>query len=126
MSRIVHLSDLHFGTDRQELLLPLADHVRVLGPDLVVVSGDLTQRARRGQFAEARTFLDGLGLPWLAVPGNHDVPLHNPLMRLLRPYSHYRAAMGEELEPARRLPDALVSGLNTVDPYVWQRGRLRR
>ena len=102
---------------------------RVIAPPgrRAIFVGDLVDRGPRSRdvLAIVHSMVEQDGNA-LLVPGNHDVPLHNPLMRLLRPYSHYRAAMGEELEPARRLPDALVSGLNTVDPYVWQRGRLRR
>ena len=75
MRKIVHLSDLHFGRVDAELLEPLRLCVEKIAPHLVVVSGDLTQRAKPEQFCEAKAFLDTLPLPQLVVPGNHDVPL---------------------------------------------------
>lgn len=81
MRTIVHLSDLHFGRVDYGLVDPLIDAIREIRPDLVAVSGDLTQRARTAQFIEARRFLDALPKPLIAVPGNHDVPLYNPLAR---------------------------------------------
>ena len=77
MRTIVHLSDMHFGRFDQRLVAPLVRTVQRIAPDLVAISGDLTQRARRSQFAQARAFLDRLPTPRLVVPGNHDVPLFN-------------------------------------------------
>lgn len=84
MSRIIHLSDLHFGKDRPDLLGPLEDSVNGLNAELVVISGDLTQRARNHQFAAARDFIDKIKAPVLTVPGNDDILLHRPLTRSLR------------------------------------------
>ena len=122
----MHLSDLHFGRTRPDLLDPLVRAVNAAAPDLVAVSGDLTQRARSAQFRAARAFLDRLDAPWLAVPGNHDVPLHNLAARLLDPWTRYRAWIAFDLQP--RFSDAEVSvvGLNTVNPFEWQRGRIGR
>ena len=125
MTRIAHLSDLHFGTEAPDLPAALAGALRALRPDLVVVSGDLTQRARDGQFRRARALLDGLGPPWLAVPGNHDVPLWNLAARLLRPFGGYRRHIAPELAPRWRDPAVTVAGLNTVDPLAWEAGRFR-
>jgi 3',5'-cyclic AMP phosphodiesterase CpdA len=126
MRRIVHLSDLHFGRARPELLDPLVDCINALEPDLVAISGDLTQRARDWQFREARAFLDRMEAPWLSVPGNHDVPLENFAVRLLDPWSRYRRWIGWDLEPRFEDGEIAVVGLNTVDPFSWQRGRLGR
>src|SRR5436190_8754647 len=87
---IAHLSDLHFGRVAPETLSPLRDAVASLRPDLVAVSGDLTQRARKRQFQQARDFLDSLPGPQVVVPGNHDVPLYNVLARWLWPLENYR------------------------------------
>jgi len=81
MRTIVHLSDLHFGRVDQALLAPITAQIHALQPDLVVVSGDLTQRARSIQFEQAKAFLDGLPQPQIVVPGNHDIPLHNVAAR---------------------------------------------
>ncbi|SNR43743.1 metallophosphoesterase family protein [Puniceibacterium sediminis] len=126
MTRIVHLSDLHFGRDRPELLDPLIAHVNGLRPDLVLISGDLTQRARNHQFAAARRLMDQLDAQVLAVPGNHDTPLDNLYVRLLRPWVRFRRHIARDLEPCVSGKDFVVVSLNTTDPLAWQRGRLRR
>lgn len=126
MSRIVHLSDLHFGRERPELLRPLIAAVNALTPDLVAISGDFTQRARPGQYRAARAFVAALDAPVLAVPGNHDVPLHNPIERLFEPWRRYRRYIAENLEPSWDGPQVTVHGVNTVNPLFWQRGRIGR
>lgn len=126
MSRIVHISDLHFGREAPELLEPLRKAIDTARPDLVAVTGDFTQRARPGQFRAARAFLDGLNAPWLGVPGNHDIPLDVFWLRLLRPFGRYRQFISDELAPIWENRDLTVQGLNTADPWSWQRGRVRR
>ena len=85
MSRLIHLSDLHFGKDRPDLLTPLLESVNAFDPDLVIISGDLTQRAREKEYRAARAFIDRINAPVLSVPGNHDIPLHRPFTRFLTP-----------------------------------------
>ena len=85
MRVLVHLSDLHFGRIDRALLSPLARRVLALRPDLVVVSGDLTQRAKSAEFRDARRFLDTLPAPLLVVPGNHDIPYYNVFQRFFQP-----------------------------------------
>ena len=114
MGTIVHFSDLHFGRVDARLVAPLIRAVEAVAPDLVAVSGDLTQRARAGQFREARTFLDRLPFPTLVVPGNHDVPLFNLAARLLDPYGGYRRHIKDELEPVFENEDMIVVGLNSA------------
>ena len=126
MNRIVHVSDLHFGREQPELLAPLREAIVDARPDVVAVTGDLTQRARHEQFRAARAFLDGLGLPVMAVPGNHDVPLDRPFHRLFRPFARYRRHIAADLAPFLRRGALAVQGLNTADPFAWQRGRVRR
>ena len=99
MRTIVHLSDLHFGRIDQAIVEPLATTVTEIKPDVVVVSGDLTQRARSEQFQEAREFLDELPHPQIIVPGNHDVPLYNVFQRFLEPLDKYRRYITDDLEP---------------------------
>ena len=122
--RLLHLSDLHFGRVNPGLVAPLLQAVQGLAPDLVVISGDLTQRARAAQFAQARDFLDRLGVPWLAVPGNHDIPLDRPVLRVLRPFGGYRRAICRDLAPVADLPGLSVLGFNTATPRHWQAGRI--
>jgi 3',5'-cyclic AMP phosphodiesterase CpdA len=125
MGRILHLSDLHFGTERPGLVAPLVALSRRLAPDVTVISGDLTQRALPAQWRDAARLVSQLPQPVLCVPGNHDVPLYTPLSRLLRPFHGYRRAISPVLEPLVDCDDVLVAGINTTDPYRWQRGILR-
>lgn len=115
MSLLLQISDTHFGTERPPVVEALKRLAHAMRPDLVVLSGDITQRARRLQFQRAREFVQALNAPAvLAIPGNHDLPLFNLMERLLRPYGAYQAAMGEELEPSFSAPDILVLGVNTT------------
>lgn len=125
MTRILHLSDVHFGAVDDRLVGPFLDLATRLEPDLCVISGDLTQRARGGQFRAARDFVARLPAPALVVPGNHDMPLRNLPVRLLAPFAGYHRVFGPELEPMLRLPDAVVQGVNTANPFVWKSGLLR-
>ena len=126
MSRLIHISDLHFGRTRHELLRPLIEQLNDLKADLIAVSGDLTQRARSSQFRAARAFLDRLEAPTLVVPGNHDVPLEDVFTRMLFPYRRYRKWIGNELEPSFVTGEIAVVGVNTVNHLAWQRGRISR
>jgi 3',5'-cyclic AMP phosphodiesterase CpdA len=89
MRRLAHLSDLHFGRSDPALVAALAADLAAMAPDLVVISGDLTQRARRSEFTAARDFVVSLGRPVVATPGNHDLIALNPLMRLIAPLHRY-------------------------------------
>ena len=124
MSLLLHLSDLHFGSDRPDLLDPLVRAVNALSPDLVAVSGDFTQRARRREYVAARRFLDRIEAPTLSVPGNHDIPIHRPLTRFFDPWRYYRRWIDEVLEPTFSTPDMTVVGMNTVNRFAWQSGRM--
>lgn len=114
MSVLLHLSDTHFGTEQAPVIEALVALAQRLRPDLVVLSGDITQRARPAQFKAARAFVDRLGAPWLAIPGNHDISLLDPLTRLLRPYARFRAAFGPDLEPCHESAELLVLGVKTT------------
>lgn len=120
MTSILQISDTHFGTEQPYVVEALERHVREHAVDLLVFSGDITQRARRSQFAAAEAFvrrLEGYGVPrTLVIPGNHDIPLYNLFARFLTPYRNYRRHFGNELEPVFENDDALVIGLNTTHP----------
>lgn len=126
MTRILHLSDLHFGRVDPALVEPLLDTAYRLAPDLTVVSGDLTQRARNRQFAAARRFLDRLPGHMLCIPGNHDTPLDNLVLRFFAPFRRYRRHIDAELEPVYRDETMVVAGVNSVNRFSWQRGRVGR
>jgi 3',5'-cyclic AMP phosphodiesterase CpdA len=127
MTIVLHVSDPHFGTEQPtvvEALLALSD---ALAPDLLVLSGDITQRARAAQFQAAAGFVKRLGIPRiLTIPGNHDVPLFNVLGRALDPYAAYRACFGAELEPTFDAPDCLVLAVKTTRRYRHVDGEVDR
>jgi len=129
MTRIVHLSDLHFGAHDERLVEAVDAQVDQLKPDLVVISGDFTQRARTEQFRQACAFLDGLrerGHDVLGVPGNHDVPLYDVLRRFLSPLARYRRFIDETLCPFIELPGVAVLGINTARSLTFKDGRISK
>jgi 3',5'-cyclic AMP phosphodiesterase CpdA len=96
MTQIVHLSDTHFGTEIPEVVTALKQAITELKPDIVLLTGDITQRARRREFQAARDFMDQLASKTrLVIPGNHDIPLFNVFARLLTPYAAYQRAFGD-------------------------------
>jgi len=122
---IVHLSDLHFGRIDPSLLEPLRRAVTDSQPDLTVISGDFTQRARRSQFAAAREFLDSLKMTTLVVPGNHDIPLFDVVERFAAPLTRYRQFIAAELEPEYEDDEMIVIGVNTARALVFPFGEGR-
>jgi len=117
MSVLLQISDTHFGTEQAPVVAALEALAHDTQPALVVLSGDITQRATRAQFGAARAFMDRLGVPWLAIPGNHDIPLFQLGARLFSPYGRYTDAFGSDLEPAFSSPDWLVLTVNTTRWY---------
>ena len=129
MARLLHLSDLHFGAHDPELVEAVERKADELKPDLVVISGDFTQRARTEQFKEACRFLERLregGHEVLAVPGNHDVPLYDVLRRFMSPLARYRRFIDETLCPFVELQGVAVLGLNTARSLTFKDGRISR
>lgn len=118
MLTILHISDLHFGPPYVprvgQALLSLAPS---LAPDVIVASGDFTQRAKREQFEEASAFLDQLpDVPRVVVPGNHDVPLYRIAERLARPRQLYCQYISPELDTVLNLKGAVIVGLDSTAP----------
>ncbi len=124
MRTIVHLSDLHFGRIDEATLEPLLAFVRDLSPDLIAISGDLTQRARSAQFQRARAFLEALPKPQLVVPGNHDIPARNLLARFFWPLRNYHRYITSELQPFYADDELAVIGINTARSLVIKGGRI--
>ncbi len=124
MRTIVHLSDLHFGRVDDALLDPLVDAITNARPDLVAVSGDLTQRARNVQFREARAFLDRLATPQIVVPGNHDIPLYDVLRRFAAPLRRFRRHINRDVAPFYRDETVAVIGINTARSLTFKNGRI--
>jgi 3',5'-cyclic AMP phosphodiesterase CpdA len=129
MTRLVHLSDLHFGAHDDHLVEAVEAEIDDLKPDLVVISGDFTQRARTEQFRDACEFLGRLGERGhdvLGVPGNHDVPLYDVLRRFLSPLARYRRFIDDNLCPFVELPGVAVLGINTARSLTFKDGRINR
>ncbi len=124
MRTIVHLSDLHFGRLDQRLIAPLLTTIDAVAPDLIAISGDLTQRARESQFAEARRFLESLRFPRLVVPWNHDVPLYDLARRFFTPFARYQRMIARDLEPVHADGEVVAIGLNSARSLTFGRGRL--
>ncbi len=115
MSVLLQISDTHFGTERAEVVVALTNLARAQRPDLVVLSGDITQRARPREFAAAARFVKELEVPRvLAIPGNHDIPLFNPIARIGFPYANYSRCFGADLEPEYESLSLLVLSVNTT------------
>jgi 3',5'-cyclic AMP phosphodiesterase CpdA len=122
--KLLHLSDLHFGRVDLSLVESIVDLAQQLAPDLVVVSGDFTQRARRNQFEAARAFLDRLPEPRLVVPGNHDIPLWDVVRRFLSPLGRYRRYITRDLAPFFHDEEIAVLGINTARSLTRKYGRI--
>jgi 3',5'-cyclic AMP phosphodiesterase CpdA len=126
MRTVVQLSDLHFGALNEKVLTPLREKVRQLAPHLVIVSGDLTQRAKGHQFEQARAWLESLPKPQVVVPGNHDVPLYNVAWRFLAPLRRYRRHFSSDLEPSFQDEEIAVVGVSTARSLVFKGGRINQ
>jgi len=124
MTVLLQISDTHFGTEQPPVLEALVALAAQQRPDLVVLSGDITQRARPTQFRAAKAFVDRLGAPVLVVPGNHDIALFDLWSRLTRPYARYARAFGANLEPVHASPDLLVIGVNTTRAWRHKNGEV--
>ena len=126
MRTILHISDVHFGPPHlPRVSQGVLDFIERHGPSLVVLSGDLTQRARPEQFREARAFVDRIPVPVIVVPGNHDVPLYRVWERVFNPFGCYREHFSEELEPTFRDDELLIVGINTAYGWTVKEGRIK-
>jgi 3',5'-cyclic AMP phosphodiesterase CpdA len=124
MRTIAHISDLHFGRNDDATTAGLLADLAALKPDLVAISGDLTQRARRREFIAARAFLAELAAPSIAVPGNHDVPLFNLPRRVLHPLHRFRRYISPERLPFFNDGELAVLGINTARSASFSNGRI--
>lgn len=128
MRTIAHISDLHFGRIDPKVVEALLQDLEARRPDLIVISGDLTQRARRSQFAAARDFLDRLPSRHMVVPGNHDIPVYNLLARFANPFANYHRYIGRDVNPFWHDEEIAVLGLNTARSVIldFAEGRVNR
>lgn len=113
-TRFIHISDLHFGTEEEKLVDLLLEKICSAAPELVIVSGDFTQIGNEEEYHKAAQFLKRLNCPFLAVPGNHDIPARNLIARLFSPYGKYRKYITHELCPQIETDTFLLAGFNTA------------
>lgn len=126
MRTILHISDVHFGPPHlPEVTRGVLDFIDRHQPSVVVLSGDLTQRAKPYQFQEARRFVDSIPVPTIVVPGNHDVPLYRVWERVFSPFGAYRKYFSEELEPIYRDDELLIVGINSAFNWTIKDGRIK-
>ena len=115
IKKLLHMSDPHFGTVQPAVMEALEALASQQQPDVLVLSGDITQRAKTEQFRLARAFCDRLAIPqMLALPGNHDIPLFNLYQRLFQPYARYLRVFGPSLEPVLQTPWLQLVGVKTT------------
>ena len=124
MRTIAHISDLHFGRTDASMIRRLKAQLTELKPDLLVVSGDLTQRARVSEFTDARAFLDHLPQPQIIVPGNHDIELYNLYGRFVERLQRYRTYISQDVEPSYSDPELMVASVNTARSLTFKGGRI--
>jgi 3',5'-cyclic AMP phosphodiesterase CpdA len=127
MTRIAHLSDLHFGAHDSKIVAATEAWLQERQPDLIIVSGDFTQRARLGQFREAAAYLNRLrsaGFATLVVPGNHDVPLYDVIRRFAAPLDRYKRYVSNDLCPWFENEEIAVLGINTARSLTIKDGRI--
>ena len=125
MTTLMQISDLHFGTEKPEVVTALETLARLKKPEVLVVSGDITQRATAKQFAHAKAFCDRLSAGHtLALPGNHDIPLFNVFARVFSPYTAFQKAFGQPLEQCLNTPRLMVVTVNTTRPWRHKNGEV--
>lgn len=126
--KIVHISDIHFGTEIPLLIEALLVRIGELGPDLVIASGDFTMAARTGEYRAAASMLDRLGVPVLATPGNHDMPVYNLFARFFTPFARYDRWIAPRTLDRFVSEKAAILSLNSARPwdlsFNWSHGRL--
>ena len=119
MIRLFHVSDVHFGAEDRPALDWFADRVRKEQPDAVIVTGDLTMRARHGEFAASSRWLESLGRPVTVEVGNHDLPYFNPFARAFQPYARY-GRMKRMIERPLAIRGVHIVPLRTTARFQWR------
>lgn len=130
MPRFVHISDLHFGREQPAIIEAWFKLMLEIKPDLVIISGDLTQRATDEEYLAAQQFLKHLIWPYFIVPGNHDMSATNPLERFLSTWDKWHQYIAPSTEPSLIAPSFTVLGVNTARPagwyFDWSRGQINQ
>lgn len=122
--KIIHISDLHFGLHRQEIIHGFLIEAAAIQPEIIIISGDLTHRARSEQFRDLKAFISRLPGKVLIVPGNHDVPAFDLIQRFLTPFDKYRHFISNSMEVSYENESVRILGLNSVNPYSIKDGKL--
>jgi 3',5'-cyclic AMP phosphodiesterase CpdA len=125
MKTVVHISDVHFGRVDQTLVEPLLATIHEIAPDIVAVSGDLTQHAFESEFRQAAAFLHRLPGRLIVVPGNHDMAFLNPWRRATQRLKLFREHITNDPEPFYADDEIAVVGLNTARVTHLRDGRIR-
>jgi len=113
--KIMHISDLHFGMHRPEILAAFLNDVEEFKPEVVLISGDITQRAKKAQFQMAHDFIQAIPNLVLCVPGNHDIAFYNIFKRWLNPFDHYRHYIAASLQARYENNTVRILGVNSAD-----------
>jgi len=124
MRVVAHISDLHFGMEDERIREGLLEDIAGFHPSVVVISGDLTQRARKKQFEAAHAFIRKIPVPCLVVPGNHDIPLYDVVRRALMPLRRYRHYITTDLNPVFQDNELMILGANTSRAATFKNGRI--
>jgi 3',5'-cyclic AMP phosphodiesterase CpdA len=124
MRKVIQISDLHFGKVDKTIAEGLIKKIDELTPDLVIVSGDLTQRARRKEFSDARDYLSRINYPKIVTAGNHDIPLFDVFRRFLLPLQRYKRYITSEMSPLYLDSEIIVLAINTARSFTWKNGRI--
>lgn len=122
--KIAHISDLHFGMHQPVILTAFLQEVALNQPDLILISGDLTQRGRIHQYQELCAFLKQLPAQTLTVPGNHDIPLYNSLARFICPFRNYKRYVNPQTTSIFENSGLRILGVNSVNPFQLKDGNL--
>jgi 3',5'-cyclic AMP phosphodiesterase CpdA len=123
VKKIIHISDVHFGAENKKIVNSLIADINSIEPDVIVLSGDLTQRAKTGEYKKAVAFLQKLNYPTVVIPGNHDIPLYNIWDRVISPFKKFETYFNNR---DRYYSDDLIEviGLNSVRNLRWKSGKL--
>lgn len=124
MRTIVHISDLHFGRNDEKVINALKLSIEKIKPEITIISGDLTQRAKESEFLSAKKFINHIKGEVLVIPGNHDVPLFNLWRRFFSPFERYKKHINEEMEPFYKDDHVAILGINTARPFKLKHGKI--
>ncbi|HRD68831.1 MAG TPA: metallophosphoesterase [Legionella sp.] len=122
--RIVHISDLHFGMEDQVIVDSFIADLALIQAHLIIISGDVTQRALEEQYVQFQHFLKRLNVPYVVVPGNHDIPLYNPWKRFTHPFKNYKKYVSNQLGSTFKNDEVTILGVNSATPYKLKDGVL--